>query len=142
GFHWNYLKTEAPVSLFMDPFKTQSFIETDPPLFSRCDEAKVSNEEDASLIDCFSFYPLEFAHKKSGKRIPKIDRQGSRADGTAVVKLNIVRLMRRANLTLLLKISDDINKRGISPGFGCAPSLSRRDNVGGSLFNYAEPIEF
>jgi hypothetical protein len=58
------------------------------------------------------------------------------------VKLKLIGLIRRSNLTVPLQISDYINERGIRPGLNRSSGLRGGDHVGSRLFDYAEPIEF
>ena len=57
-------KPKLPVSLFVNFLKTHRFLKADSPRFGRRDEAKIANEEDPVLVDCFFFDALQFAGKK------------------------------------------------------------------------------
>ncbi len=58
------------------------------------------------------------------------------------MKLDLIGLIRRSNLTVPLQIGDFINERGMRPGFNLSLGLRGGDDVSGCLFDYAEPIEF
>lgn len=58
-----------------------------------------------------------------------------------VVKLNLIRLIRRSNLTVPLQIGDQINARGMRPGLNRSLSLRGGDDISSGLFDYAEPVE-
>ena len=60
----NQFEAEIPVSLFVNFLKTHRFLKADSPRFGRRDEAKIANEEDPVLVDCFFFDALQFAGKK------------------------------------------------------------------------------
>jgi len=121
--------------------KTHRVCEADSPRFGRRDEAKIANEEDSVLIDSFFLDALQFTGKKGRKRIPKVDRQGRSTHNTTVVKLNLIRLIRRSNLTVPLQVSDCIDERGMSPGFNCSLAVRRGDDIRSRLFDYAEPFD-
>lgn len=72
----------------------------------------------------------------------EVDCQRRGTYGAAVVKLNLIWLIRRSNLTVPLQMSDFINERGMRPGFN--PSLGFRGGDDGSscLFDHAEAIQF
>src|SRR5262249_23566208 len=59
----------------------------------------------------------------------------------AVVKLNLIRLIERSNLTVPLQLRDFINERGMRPGLSGSSGLCVRDDVGRCLFDHAEPDE-
>ena len=59
-------EAEVSVNLFVNSLKTHRFLKADSPRFGGLDEAKVTNEEDSILVDCFSFDALQFAGKKEG----------------------------------------------------------------------------
>src|SRR2546423_1412686 len=125
----------------MNSFKTQRFLEADPPRFSRRDEAKVPYEESAVFVDGFLLYALQFASKKWREGMSKIDSQRSGTDNRTVMELNVTWLMSRPNLTLSLQISDRIDEQRISPRFCFTPGMRRGDNISRRLFNDAEALE-
>ena len=71
-----------------------------------------------------------------------MDRQRRGTDNATVVKLNLIRLIRRSNLTVPLQTGDGIDERRMSPGFDRTLRMRGGDDVGGCLFDYAEPVEF
>ena len=65
-FSWSHrdeFEAEAPICLFMDPFKTQGVLEPNPPRFSWSDKAEITYKKDTLLIDGFSFGALQLARK-------------------------------------------------------------------------------
>ena len=58
------------------------------------------------------------------------------------MKLNLIRLIRRSNLTVPLQMGDSINERGMHPGLNRSLGLRGGDDVSSCLFDYAEPVEF
>ena len=73
----------------MDLLKPHRFLKADSSRIGRRDEAKIANEEDSVLIDCFFLDALQFAGKKRRKRVPKVDCQRRGTHYAAVVKLNL-----------------------------------------------------
>ena len=59
-----------------------------------------------------------------------------------VVKLNIIRSIRRSNLTAPLQLSDFINERWMSPDFDQSFRMSGSDHVRYCFFDHTEPVEF
>ena len=59
-----------------------------------------------------------------------------------VVKLNLIWLMRRSNLTVPLQISDHINERRMHPGLNRSLGLRSGEEISRCLFDDAEPVEF
>ena len=74
--------------------------------------------------------------------MPEVDCQRRGTHSATVVKLNLVGLIRRSNLTVPLQISDYINERGMRPGLNRSLGLRGGDDVSSCLFDYAEPVEF
>ena len=58
------VEAKVSVSLFVNFLKTYRVLKADSPRFGRRDEAKIANEEDSVLVDCFFFDALQFAGKK------------------------------------------------------------------------------
>lgn len=72
----------------------------------------------------------------------EVDCQRRRTENATVVKLNLIWLIRRSNLTVPLQMSDYINERGIRPGLNRPLGLRGGDDVSGGLFDDAESVEF
>jgi hypothetical protein len=121
--------------------KTHRFLKADSPRFGRRDEAKIANEEDPVLVDGFFLNALQFAGKKGRKRVPKVDCQRRGTDDATVVKLNLIRVIGRSNLTVLLQTSDCINEGRMSPELNRPLVVRGSDDVSGRLFDYAEPVK-
>src|SRR4029077_4389662 len=118
------------------------FLKADPPCFSRCDEAKIMDEEDAFLKDRCRFEALQFARKRAGERVSKVGRQGRSADGRPIVKLNFVRFTRRLKLPPSLQFSNPVDERRMRPRFSDSARLLQSDDIGGRFFDDAEAIKF
>ena len=54
----------------MNFLKAHRFFKADSPRFSRRDEAKIANEEDSVLVDCFFFDALKSAASNAGGQEP------------------------------------------------------------------------
>ena len=76
----------------MHAFDMQGLLKADPPRRGRREEAKMLDEEDLLLIDRLRCETLQFARQRVGERVSQVDRQGSRADGRPIVKLDLARL--------------------------------------------------
>ena len=126
----------------MDFLKAHCFLKADASRFGRRDEAKMANEEDKVLINSFFFDTLQFTGKNGRKRVAEIDCERRGAHRATVVKLNLVGLIRRPNLTVPLQIGDYINERGVQPGLNRSLGLCGGDDVGSRFFDNAEPVEF
>jgi len=59
----------------VDSFKTQRFLEADPPRFSGRNEAKVSYQEDAVLVDCLIGKRLRSPENFSEDRLSDMKQQ-------------------------------------------------------------------
>jgi hypothetical protein len=64
--------------------------------------------------------------------VPEVDCQRRGTHSATVVKLDLIWLIRRSNLTVPLQISDYVNERGMRSRGG--------DDASSCLFDYAEPI--
>ena len=95
-------EAEVSVSLFVNLFKTHGFLKADAPRFGRRDEAKMANEEDPVLVDCLLLDTLQLTGQNGRKRVPEVDCQRRGTHPATVVKLNLIRLIRRSNLTVPL----------------------------------------
>jgi len=73
--------------------------------------------------------------------VSEVDCQRRGSHSAAVVKLNLIRLIGRSNLTVPLQLRDFINERGMRPGLSGSSGLCVRDDVGCCLFDHAEPDE-
>ncbi len=73
--------------------------------------------------------------------MPEVDCQSRSTHGATVVKLNLIWLIRRSNLTVPLQISDYTNERGMRPGLNRSLGLRGGDDVSICLFDYTEPVE-
>src|SRR2546428_3724499 len=93
------------------------------------------------LIDRPSFDTLQFARKRVGERISKVDCQSSGADGRPIMKLDLARLARRANLPPSLQCSNRIDERGMLPRFSDAPRLPQRNDIRRRLLDDTEAIK-
>jgi len=80
--------------------------------------------------------------RKAEKAYPRLDRQRRGAHSATVVKLNLIWLIRRSNLTVPLQMSNGIIERGMSPRFNRSMRRRGGDDVSSCLFDYAEPVEF
>ena len=94
----------------MDALETECFLESDASRFGRRDETKISYEENALLKNRLALDTFEFASKRIGHGVSEIERQGSGADGGAIVKLYLSRFEGRAQLAGLLQICDGIDE--------------------------------
>jgi hypothetical protein len=140
-FDRDNLKAEAAIGLCVDPFKTERFLEADPPSFGRCDEAKIPNKEDAPLKDRLRLNPLQFAGEYVRGGMPEILSKYSGADGGAVVELYPIRLTRRAKQPPSLQISKRADERGKRPWFRDSLRLRECNDVSRSLFDDAETVK-
>ena len=75
-------------------------------------------------------------------RMSEVGGQGRGTDGAAVVKLDLVGLMGRSNLTVSLQSGDSVDERRVRPGFDRSLGLGGGDDVCGGFFDYAEAVEF
>jgi len=94
----------------MHSLEAQGILNTDPPSFSRCDEAKILYEKDTFLVDRLCFDTFQFARKYLRERLFKVFRQGSGADDGPVVKLHLVRIVRGSNLPPSLQFDNRIDE--------------------------------
>ena len=74
--------------------------------------------------------------------MPEVDCQRPGTHSATVVKLDLIWLIRRWNLTVPLQISDYINERGTRPGLNRSLGLRGGEDASSCHFDYAEPIEF
>lgn len=58
------------------------------------------------------------------------------------MKLNLIGVISRSNLTVPLQISDYVNERGMRPGLSRSLVLRGGDDVCSCLFDNAESVEF
>jgi hypothetical protein len=137
-FDRDNLKAEAAIGLCVDPFKTERFLEADPPSFGRCDEGKIPNKEDAPLKDRLRLNPFQFAGEHVRVGMPEILSKYSGADGGAVVELYPIRLTRRAKQPPSLQISKRADERGKRPWFRDSLRLRECNDVSRSLFDAAD----
>lgn len=126
----------------MNFFKAHRFLKADSPRFGRRDKAKIANEEDPVLVDCFFFDALQFAGQKGCMRVPEVGCQRRGTHSATVVKLNLIGLIRRPNLTISLQARDYINERGMGPGLNRSLGLRGGDDGCSCFFDYAEPVKF
>ncbi len=78
------------VNLFVKFLEAHRFLKGDLQRFGRRDEAKIANEEDSVLVDCFFFDALQFAGKEARIRAPEVACQSRGTHNATVVKLNLV----------------------------------------------------
>ena len=74
--------------------------------------------------------------------MPEVNCQCRGAHGGTVVKLNVVRLTRRSNLTVPLQLGGYFYERRVRPGLNLSPGVRGGNNVGSSLFHDAESVKF
>jgi chromate reductase len=129
--HWSHrrpardedtLEAVLAIGFFMHAFETVR-LEAGSAASWSVDEAKVLDEEDTSLKNCLLVQTRQFARKRVGRRVSKVDRQGSCADRGSIVKLYPVRLARCTSLPSSLQLNNRIDERGMSPWFGDALRL-------------------
>src|SRR5260370_13857955 len=125
----------------MHSLEARGTLKTDPPGFSRCEEAKILYEEDTLLVDGLCFDTLQFARKYLRERIFKVFRQGSGADDGPVVKLHLVRIVRGSNLPPSLQFDNRIDERAMLRRFGDTACLLQSNDISGSLLDDTEAIE-
>lgn len=123
----NKFKTKVTVCLLVHAFEIPRLLRTDASRSSWCDEAKSLDEKDTLLIDRRRFDALQLAQQCAGVRVPELDSQGSGADDRPVVKLHVVRLTGRENLTTLLQFNHLVDERRIFPRCSDAARLLKRD---------------
>ncbi len=73
----------------MDALETECFLESDASRFGGRDETKIPYEENTFLKNRLVLDAFEFASERIGHGVSEIERQGSGADGGAIVKLNL-----------------------------------------------------
>jgi hypothetical protein len=105
------------------------------------DETKIPYKENALLKNRLALDAFELASERIGHGVSEIKRQGSGADGRAIVKLNVSSLAGRAQLAGLLQICDGIDECSMRPGFRDTLCLSQGNHVCRGLFYDAEAVE-
>lgn len=133
-------EAQASIGFFVNFFEAQAFLKGDSSRIGGSDETEVLYEEDAGLEDCFVLNAIQFAGEELRKWIAEIPGQSRGADDGTVVELHFSGKARSLVLTLFLHSDDCVDERGIRPWFGDAAGLGRGDDVGGSFFNYGEPL--
>jgi hypothetical protein len=98
--------------------------------------------KDTFLIDGFRFDTLQFARKRVGERVSKVNRQGSGADGRPIVKLYLVAFARCSNLPPPLQFGNRIDEEGMLPRFSDARRPRQSNDIGGGLLDDTEAIKF
>jgi len=94
----------------MDALETECFLESDAARFSVRDETKIPYKENALLKDPLALDAFEFASECIGHGISEIPRQGSGADGGAIMKLYRSLLEGRSQLAGPLQFCDGIDE--------------------------------
>src|SRR3954452_12982258 len=132
---------EAPVRLFVNLLEPDGVLEADATRVGGRHEPEIANQEDALFVHRVRLDALQLVHEKWRKRVAEIDGERGGAHRGTIVKLHVVRLIRRANLSIALEMGDRIDERRIPPRFHRSPIARRGDHIRRGLFDDAEAVE-
>ena len=119
------LKAQIEISLFVDPFKTQSILEVDSPRLARSDKSKIPHKKDALFENSCNCDTAQLAQKRVGRCIPKMGGEGDSTDHRTIVELHSIRLARGSDLSLTLQADNCVDKEGSSHGLPTPRSCAR-----------------